>query len=278
MPRPKPSLEDLEDRVSECVRTRPGGLPWTELMPAYRHSTGVCERTAKQNLRDVRVGVECGVLRLLGVYQGPKGLMFGAMDDKVFLGAMEDAQKPPPSHRPEATLQLGGLFQDSEVRSEWTRCPVTNRIVRTTVITMGLADFMECQICYRVHFLGVSPRMQNQRVYAWQVDPLVCAADYADELSSSRILDPRTGRTPRSAIRRVQEGGRYVGLRYRSSWDRHPKTGEDKGPPPWKGAKPTVPVRMVPSWHTEHPVDVRYLSPEVGERRARKPRRTRRGR
>lgn len=148
--------------------------------------------------------------------------MFGRTDDKVFMDAKEASEKEPETDRYPSYAGMGGLFQDSPVRSEWTHCPVKGKITRATIITMGVADFMECPLCSWAHFLGVNPRMKDRRLVAWQVDPLVNATEYADAIGHGLMGDPRTFRAQPSRIRRIRKGGHYIGLWFRTSWDHDP--------------------------------------------------------
>jgi hypothetical protein len=223
MPRIGPDLTELEDRVYRCVAGSPGGLPYGKLLKQYMTNTTLHIRQAKAHLRKVRFTIEKGELPSLSTYRGPAGLIFGSTSDEVFTGAKEDAERPPLVDRPPGFLQLGGVFQNSPFRTEWTHCPETNKIVRSTIVTMGVADFMECQVCNRAHFLGVSPKLQHQRLYAWQVDPLVNSEDYADVLTRNYMGDPVTLRAQESQLDRIRmQRGHYVGLWFRSSWTHDP--------------------------------------------------------
>jgi hypothetical protein len=177
--------------------------------------------------------MDAGRVTSVGRYKGPEGWLYGCTDEDSFVQAKENAEILP-VQRPKATRQLGGVFQDSEMRTEWTHCPVTGDIRRATITTMGVADFMECPVCNRAHFLGVNPKMKDRRLYAWQVDPLVNAEDYADVITTLYMGG-------KSALMRANKR-HYVGLWFRSSWDEDPmenlrKRGLLKGPNIRKGAR-----------------------------------------
>jgi hypothetical protein len=222
MPRVGPTESDLENRFYECLRQAGRGLTYGRLVTEYSRRYALTDRSAKTHLKVLRAGMDAGRVKEVGRYRGPEGWLYGCIDKEPFANAKEAAElpaiEPPPS-----TVGLGGVFQDSPIRSEWTNCPVTNRIVRTTVITMGVADFMECPICSRAHFLGVNPKMKDQRLYAWQVDPLANAEEYADAITSSFIGDPKTFKPQKPTIERVRRGGHFVGLWFRTSWETDPE-------------------------------------------------------
>lgn len=242
MPKPSLSREVLVDRFHGCLRDT-GGLPYGETIRRYVERTGLKARAAKVHLKKLRAAIERKEVSELAVYQRGRTHVYGATDDKVFMDAKEAAEAEPKPDRYPSYVQLGGLYQDSPVRSEWTNCPVRNQIVRTTIITMGVADFMECPLCHRAHFLGVNPRMKDRRLYAWQIDPLVNAVEYADAITTSFIGDPKTYRAQKSSIPRIRNGGHYVGLWFRSSWDHDPEENLRR-----QGLlKPASPPRRTPS-------------------------------
>jgi hypothetical protein len=222
MARPGPSETELEDRFFGCVKGTGRGLSYGRLVDTYARRVARTPRTAKTHLKKLVEGILAGRVTSVARYKGPESWLYGTPEDDTFVQAKEDAERPPPVVRPQSLVGLGGVFQDSPINSEWTACPETNRIVRATVITMGVADFMECPVCNRAHFLGVSPKMQNQRLYAWQVDPLANATEYADAITHSLMGDPETNKPPPSSIERIRKGGHYVGLWFRASWDYDP--------------------------------------------------------
>ena len=221
MPRRAPSLEELVGRFHTCLKDT-GGLPYGELVRRYMDSTGLQARMSKNHLKAVREGVESGKVTDLALYSRAGVRVLGRADDKVFLDAKEASEKEPETDRYPSYAGMGGLFQDSPVRSEWTHCPVKGTITRATIITMGVADFMECPLCSWAHFLGVNPRMKDRRLYAWQVDPLVNGAEYADAIGHGLMGDPVTFRGQPTRIERILKGGHYVGLWFRTSWDHDP--------------------------------------------------------
>jgi hypothetical protein len=224
MTRPPLSEIAIEDRFYECLRGTGRGLTYGRLVTAYALRVERTERTAKSHLKLLVEGMRAGRIKSVGRYRGPEGWLYGCAEDKSFVQAKEDAERPAPvvAPRDQSLAGLGGPFQDSPVNSEWTHCPETGRIVRATVITMGVADFMECPVCNRAHFLGVSPKLKDQRLYAWQVDPLVNAAEYADSITTLFMGDPKTLKRQPPSIERIRKGGRYVGLWFRNSWDYDP--------------------------------------------------------
>jgi hypothetical protein len=221
MPRRAPTLEDLAGRFHVCLKDT-GGLPYGELLRRYRIQTGLKDRMSKNHLKAVSDGIGTGEVDELAIYSRGGARVFGRIDDKVFMDAKEASEKEPETDRYPSYAGMGGLFQDSPVRSEWTHCPVKGKITRATIITMGVADFMECPLCSWAHFLGVNPRMKDRRLVAWQVDPLVNATEYADAIGHGLMGNPRTFRAQPSRIRRVLKGGHYVGLWFRTSWDHDP--------------------------------------------------------
>jgi hypothetical protein len=230
MPKVAPTLDELTDRFHHCLKDT-GGLPYGELVRRYLVQTGLHGRAAKEHLRRLSDGIAKGDVTEITFYTRGRVRIFGRADDKVFMDAKEAAEKEPETDRDKypSYAGLGGLFQDSPVRCEWTECPVTNKIVRTTIITMGVADFMECPECSWAHFLGVNPRMKDRRLYAWQVDPLANARDYEDAISTGFIGDPKTFRRQPSRIARIRNGGHYIGIWFRSSWDHDPTEDMKKG-------------------------------------------------
>lgn len=246
MPRTAPSETEIEDRFFSCLRGTGRGLSYGKVVAAYSGRFGVTTRTGKTHLKRLNEAIAAGRAPSVSRYKGPEGWLYGTPEDDAFVQAKEDAERPPPVQRDQSRAGLGGPYQDSPVNSEWTHCPETGRIVRATVITMGVADFMECPICNRAHFLGVSPKLQNQRLYAWQVDPLVNAVDYADSITTLFMGDPKTLRSQPPAIERIRRGGRYVGLWFRNSWDYDPmarlaefvKKGEQEKVAPKEGQRP----------------------------------------
>lgn len=221
MPRRAPSLEELVGRFHICLKDT-GGLPYGELLRRYRVQTGLRDRMSKNHLKAVSEGIGSGEVTDLAVYSWAGIRAFGRIDDKVFMDAKEASEKEPETDRYPSYAGMGGLFQDSPVRSEWTHCPVKGTITRATIITMGVADFMECPLCSWAHFLGVNPRMKDRRLYAWQVDPLVNAVEYADAIGHGLMGDPITFRGQPTRIARILKGGHYVGLWFRTSWDHDP--------------------------------------------------------
>jgi hypothetical protein len=222
MARVGPGEREIEDRFFECLRWTGRGLTYGPLVKLYAERVQRTERTAKTHLKILLEGVAAGRVTSVARYKGPEGWLYGTPEDDVFVQAKEDAELPV-VERPPATVDLGGSFQGSPVRSEWTNCPVTNRIIRSTIITVGVADFMECPVCHWAHFLGVSPKMKDHRLYAWQVDPLVNAEEYADCISTLYMGDPSNPGVSRpSRIERIRNGGYRVGLWFRASWDRDP--------------------------------------------------------
>ncbi len=212
---------ELEDRFYECVKGTGRGLTYGPLVKRYAKGFHLTERSAKTHLKLLLNGVMAGRLTSVARYRGPEGWLYGSPADDNFLQAKEDSERPVVIERPPATVNLGGVFNDSPVRSEWTKCPETNRIVKSTIITMGVADFMECLVCCRAHFLGVNPKMMNQRLYAWQIDPLVNAEDYSDWITVDMIGDSKF-RGQSTRIERIRQGGCYKGLWFRRSWDKDP--------------------------------------------------------
>jgi hypothetical protein len=222
MARPGPTESELEDRFFACVKGTGRGLSYGRLVDTYAERIHRTSRTAKTHLKRLVEGISAGRVRSVARYKGPEGWLYGTPEDEAFVQAKEDAERPPPVVRPQSLAGLGGVYQDSPVNSNWESCPVKNRIVRATVITMGVADFMECPLCNRAHFLGVNPKMKNQRLYAWQVDPLVNATEYADAITHGFMGDPKTLKPQPPRIARVRKGGHYVGLWFRTSWDYDP--------------------------------------------------------
>jgi hypothetical protein len=221
MPKTGPSLAELTERFHDCLKGT-GGAGYGETVRRYAERNSLNPRTAKVHLKRLCDGIERGEVDDLAFYRRGRTRVIGNTDDKVFMDQKEETEREPKSDRYPAYIHLGGLYQDSPVRSEWTTCPVANRIVRTTVITMGVADFMECPTCNRAHFLGVNPRMKDRRLYAWQIDPLVNASEYADAITTQFMGDPKTSRPQKSSIERIRQGGHYIGLWFRSSWDEDP--------------------------------------------------------
>lgn len=222
MARAGPTETEIENRFFECLRGTGRGLAYGPLVTLYAERNRRTERTAKTHLKHLLEGIAAGRITSVSRYKGPNGWVYGTPEDDTFLQAKEDAERPVVD-RPSATMDLGPIFQGSPVRSEWTHCPVTSRILRSTIITMGVADFMECPVCNWAHFLGVNPKMKDRRLYAWQVDPLVNAEEYADCLSTLYMGDPsKPGRPQPSQIERIRKGGYYVGLWFRHSGDRDP--------------------------------------------------------
>lgn len=209
MVRVGPTEREIEDRFFECLKGSGRGLAYGSLVKQYAERFQRTERTAKTHLKRLVEGMAAGRVSSTVRYRGPEGWLYGTPEDDAFVQAKEDAERPV-DDRPPATVDLGGVFQGSPVRSEWTNCPVTNRIVRSTIITMGVADFMECPVCNWVHFLGVSPKMKDRRLYAWQIDPLVNAAEYADSMSTNFMGDPKTLRSQPTRLERIQKRGHYV--------------------------------------------------------------------
>jgi hypothetical protein len=223
MGRVAPNLQRVEDWFYEALKDAGRGMTYGALWRKFCEVSGYKSRAAKTYLRLLTDGIASGRVKSVRFYSGPEGRLYGRTDEPKFAGAKEDAEAPPPQTRPAATVALPVPYHLTEVRSEWTNCPVTNRIKRTTILTVGLADFMECSVCHRVHFLGVNPKMKLERVYAWQIDPLACSEEYADALTTMFIGDPETYRSQPSSIDRIRKGGHYVGLMFRSSWDEDPK-------------------------------------------------------
>jgi hypothetical protein len=222
MPRWGPTATEIEDRFYECLKGTGRGLTYSPLVKRYAERVNRTERTAKTHLKLLLGGIVAGTVTSVARYKGPEGWLYGTPEDDSFVQAREDAERPVVD-RPAAIANLGGVFQGSPVRSEWTNCPITNRIIRTTVVTIGVGDFMECGLCHRAHFLGINPKMKDRRLYAWQVDPLVNADDYEDALTRESMGHPAMpGRTQQSRIERIRNGGHYVGLRFRTSWDKDP--------------------------------------------------------
>lgn len=221
MPKRAPAIDELSDKFCTCLKIT-GGLGYGELIRRYEDLTGLKTRAAKNHLKTVTEGISSGRVADMTFYVRGRTRVFGRCDDKSFMDAKEAAEREPGLDKYQAYVHLGGLFQASPVRSEWTACPVSNKIVRTTIITMGVADFMECQECNWTHFLGVSPRMKDRRLYAWQIDPLANAREYEDAISTGFIGDPKTFRRQPSRIARIRKGGHYIGLWFRSSWDHDP--------------------------------------------------------
>lgn len=221
MPRRAPTLEELVERFRSCLKDT-GGLPYGELLRRYRAQTTLKERMSKNHLKAVSGGIAAGTVDELSVYSRAGIRVFGRIDDRVFMDAKEASEKEPDSDRYPSYAGMGGLYQGSPVRSEWTHCPVKGKITRATIITMGVADFMECPLCSWAHFLGVNPRMKDRRLFAWQVDPLVNGDEYADAIGHGLMGNPVTFRPQPSRIRRIRKGGHYVGLWFRTSWDEDP--------------------------------------------------------
>lgn len=223
MPRTAPSEPEIEDRFFACLKGSGRGLTYGRVVAAYAARSRVTARTGKTHLKQLNAAIAAGRATSVGRYKGPEGWLYGTPEDDTFVQAKEDAERPAPLIRNQSLVGLGGPFQNSPVNSNWESCPLKNRIVRATVITMGVADFMECPICNKAHFLGVSPRLKDQRLYAWQVDPLVNAAEYADSITTLFMGDPGTLRRQPTSIKRIRDGGRYVGLWFRNSWDKDPE-------------------------------------------------------
>lgn len=215
-----PTETELEDRFYVCVKGTGRGLTYGPLVKRYAEKFHCTERTAKTHLKLLREGITIRKVTSVARYKGPEGWLYGSPEDITFTQAKEDAERPV-IERPPATVDLGRDFNGSPIRAEWTNCPETNRIVRSTIITMGVADFMECPVCNWAHFLGVNPKMRNQRLYAWQVDPLVNSEEYADYIATHFIGDSEF-RTQPSRIERIRKGGHRVGLLFRASWDSDP--------------------------------------------------------
>jgi hypothetical protein len=221
MGRLPPSLETLESRFHACLARHDLGLSYTELVSDYSTRFQVSPRAARYHIRRLRLGIQRRTTRRVGMFTGPRGVRYGNLDNPGFIEAREQAERPL-ADTPLVTLGLPGDFSDSEVRSEWTHCPVSNKIVRTSILTVGVADFMECPECHRVHFLGVNPKRRFRHPAAWELDPLVNSAEYADALTVMLIGDPETYGTQHSSLPRIRRGGHYVGLMFRSSWDEDP--------------------------------------------------------
>ena len=220
MPKRAPTVDELADKFHQCLKDT-GGLQYGELIRRYMGSTRFKVRAAKNHLKRLVMGIVTGEVTEPTFYTRARTRVFGRTDDTVFMDAKEASEKEPETDK-SSYAGLGGLYNHSPVRYEWTHCPVTGKVVGSTIITMGVADFMECLLCSEAHFLGVNPRMKDRRLYAWQVDPLVNAAEYADAITTGFIGDPKTFRTQPSKIERVKKGGHYVGLWFRASWDEDP--------------------------------------------------------
>jgi hypothetical protein len=276
MSRIGPTETELEDRFFECLKGTGRGLPYGRIVATYASRFKRTDRTAKTHLKRLNEGMAAGRVSSVSRYKGPEGWLYGTPEDDAFVQAKEDAERPPAIDRPDSIFHLGGHYQHSPMGLEWTNCPFTNRIVRTQVVTLGIADFMVCPVCSRYHFLGVSPKMQDQRVYAWQIDPLVNAEEYADELTVSHIGNPKTFKPQKTRIDRIRNGGHYVGLRYRSSWDHDPMNPSDTREARIHGVFAQVPVRVLSPDLEKYPTSVRYLPPRPPKVRPR-PRKKRTG-
>jgi hypothetical protein len=257
MPRKGWSNEELDERVLACVKGTGRGLTYGRVVDLYSRMYECSLRTAKNHLKQLGRAIDNGGVTAVGRYQGKEGKLYGDPRDEKFVQAKEDANRPPAIDRPDSIFHLGGVYNHSPMSLEWTTCPFKNRIIKTQIVTLGIADFMVCSLCSRYHFLGVSPKMQDQRVYAWQIDPLANAEEYADELTCRLIGNPRTYRAQGTRIERIRNGGHYVGLLYRSSWDHDPSHPEVRKGAPLGGEWADVPVRN-PSG-SDAPSPVTYL-------------------
>lgn len=256
-------LNELSDRLYASL-SGAGGVGYGEAVRRYAEKSYLQPRAAKVHLKRIVEGIERGELKDVSFYRRGRTRVFGNTDDKVFMDAKEAAEKSDEPDSYPSYVQLGGVYQSSPVRSEWTNCPVTGKITRATVITMGVADFMECPTCNWAHFLGVSPRMKDRRLYAWQVDPLVNALDYEDAISTGFIGDPKTFRRQPSRIPRVRKGGHYVGLWFRTSWDHDPEENLRRRGLLRRFRPPKAAARRTSSARSESPVRRRY---RPGDRR-----------
>lgn len=204
------NLQKIESRFLRHLTGRDSGLNYTALVNEYSEGFS-SERTARYHIERLRSGINSGRVRSIVTWETGERRMFGDALNAAVREAKADAENPPPP--PRAAVMVGPYFGDCPVRGEWTKCPVTRRVRKVTIITVGVGDFMECGICNRVHFLGVNPQMRDRRLRVMDVDPLVNSADYADALSV-QLMDGA-----KCEIERVNRGGSYVGLLFRQPFD-----------------------------------------------------------
>jgi hypothetical protein len=214
-------IKKVERQFLGCLASKSLGLGPTELVGAYTHLHGKSDKTGWNHLARLRKGLADGSVRRILTYTGPDGERFGDASDPGFLQRKADAETVPPD-TPAAVWHLGGFYQGCPVRVSWEYCPVLNRLRQVAVVTVGVADFMRCHLCLRFHFMGLSPQMKHTRPQVWELDPAVCWRDYEDALTVELIADPETHKSRPTEIDRVRGGGRWIGLRYRISWDEDP--------------------------------------------------------
>jgi hypothetical protein len=204
-----PSIEQIEDWFYEALDGAGRGLTYGKAWRGFSRVSRYKDRASKTYLRELREGIEQGRVKSVSCYRGPGGLLFGRTEDPTFVQAKGDAQRPV-SVVKDPTMSLGGPFQQSPYRLRWEICPEKSRMLHTMVYTLGVVDFMRCDVCKRFHVLGIRPDYMDRRPKAWELDPLFFKEDYADSLS--RTLFGRKG----SRIPRIRKGGQYQGVLFRA--------------------------------------------------------------
>lgn len=206
-----PTIQTIEEHFLQSLRADRPVTSHSELVRQYEQITKVCTRTAQRHLRMLTEAISRGEVAEMDCYTGPQGRMYGRSRDEEFANARRDAE---PARKPEQGVFLGGVFGWCHTRFEWTDCPVTGRLLQATLITVGVGEFMECGLCERVHFLGVAPKMKEERPEAWQLDPLVNWEDYAQALTSQFM----GANSPPSNREYLESKGRarFVGMYFRS--------------------------------------------------------------
>ncbi len=209
MGRVAPALEQVEAWFHDALADAGRGLTYARTWKAFSEITGYKERASKSFLSQLRDGIDRGLVKSISHYSGPAGRLYGRTEDPTFAQAKSDAEKPPPIVQ-EPWIALGGRFNRSTTRVRWELCPEKSRMMKTVVLTVGIVDFMRCDVCKRYHALGIRPEYADRRPHAWELDPLFFKDDYADELSH-RLYGQK-----KSRIARVRRGGQYQGLMYRA--------------------------------------------------------------
>lgn len=216
-----PGLNQIEEWFYLALDGAGRGLSYARAWKRFSEVANYKERASKTYLRELRVGIDQGRVRSISSYNGPEGRLYGRTEDPSFAEAKLDAERPPPVVQ-EPWIALGGRFNRSTTRVKWELCPEKSRMMKTLVLTVGIVDFMRCDVCERFHALGIRPEYADRRPHAWELDPLFFKEDYADELSR------RLCGQEKSRIKRVTKGGQYLGLMYRAvKWGNPEKWNEE---------------------------------------------------
>src|SRR5271170_2240570 len=179
MGRVAPSIGQIEEWFYEALKGAGRGLPYGLAWRRFSEVSRYKERASKTYLRELREGIEQGRVKLISHYSGREGLLYGRTENATFSQAKADAEKPPPIIQ-EPTMALGGRYNQSAWRMKWELCPKKSRMIKAMILTVGIVDFMRCDICHCMHALGVRPDYADRRPHAWELDPLFFKEDYAD--------------------------------------------------------------------------------------------------